>query len=489
MSKHRLKHVVTAITLILATVSSTRAEQITLSLNDAITGALENNLNLQVERISPEINEQEILKEKAIFDPVFSAGTSGIRKSTELSNDDTETTGFTLETGAGIKLPYGTDLNLSLSHNDNTVKTAALDGNGSASTATLSITQPLLKNRGIDVNTRGVLLAENNYHISRLGLRNSIIHTVAQAQTFYWQYYFSITSLEVQKQSLELARRSLEEMEEKISIGSSPRLELIQSQSEVASREESVIVAENNVYNARDNLLNYIYGSITTDAPIVCSDSPSTIKTQVDEQTVIETALKMRTELLSNELRLRSAETDLNYFKNQSLPDVDLSATLGINEGEADSSISQLQTDDYQDYHYGMLSLSLELPLGKRKDNANRASALLKKRQAAITLEQTKSDIILDVRTAIRNLNSSHKRYQAASLSSTFAAEALKTEQEKFANGLSTSYQVLLFQRDLTDARNREVEALVNYQTAMINLHKSAGTTLEHNNINIDEAI
>ncbi len=475
-------------TIFLASTSSVTAVPLSMSLEDVIAAALKHNLNLQVARLTPEIDKNAVIAEKSVFDPVFTVGSSGSRRVVDYGTTDTETTGYSLDGGAEMKLPYGTNIDLTLTHRDDEVESGSANGDGSSTSATLVISQPLLRNKGTVVNTRTVQLAENSYQVSQLSLKQTIIDTVAEAKSFYWQYYFSLVSLRVQRESLGLARRFLEEMEEKIRIGSAPRLELIHSQAEVASREENVISAENNVYNAQDNLLNFIYGKITSSEPLVITDEPSSEKIEVDEERLIKVALMKRTEYLTSEYQLESTETDLLFFDNQALPQVDISATIVANDGQGDSAIATLSTDDYRDYQYGLLSLSVELPLGKRRDKANRASAILKKRQATTAREQTKSGIILEVRTASRDINSAFKRKQATEIASKYAAESLATEQEKFANGLSTSYQLLLFQRDLTDARTSEVEATVNYQTAMITLNKATGTTLEKNNINLDEA-
>ena len=168
------------------------------------------------------------------------------------------------------------------------------------------------------------------------------------------------------------------------------------------------------------------------------------------------------------------------------MPALDVTGTLGLNDGEPDGTPG---STNYENYYFCQVALSIDLPLGFRKDKANYASALLSNRQKEIALENAKNQVILSVRKTLRDTRAAHKSYQAAILAGKLAEQSMEVEEGKFKNGLSTSYNVLLYQRDLSDAKSNEVAAAVNYQLAVIELNKAVGITLEKNNIKIKEAL
>ncbi|MFT5697818.1 MAG: outer membrane protein TolC [Desulforhopalus sp.] len=481
----------TTIFLVVIFVKHVRAESLTLTLDEVTRAALENNLGLQLERLNPKIQQENLIASEAEYDTSFSLeGTSG-KTNTDETFSDKETIDYGASTGLSKKFLFGTDVSATFDWTDKEIEQGPNVADGDTATATLVVSQPLLKNRGTEVNRRLISLAENDLSVADLSLKQTLIDTVAEAKNLYWNYYYALAFFEVQKSSLALAESSLDEITERIRLGSSPKLDLLQAKAEVAAREEGVISSENSLFNAQDQLLNYIYGSITTADRVEPGDPPALHVVDKDENELLEQAYSLRTELLVAKLQLASAETDITYFDNQRLPQLDLSATIMANDGDAGTTIdsTDFAADNFEDYQYAGVGLSLELPIGRRLGNANHAAALLKKRQNVIDQQNIRSMIKVEVRAALRTMKASYKRYKAAALSKEYAVESLATEEEKYRSGLSTSYQVMLFQRDLTDARASEIDAVADYQMAIIALYKAVGITLEQNNIRFDEVV
>lgn len=462
-------------------------ERIDLTIPDVIEIALSNNLGIKSERISPDIQKENIETARSVFDPNITAGGTISRLETQ-EDLDAESDEKRLQVSIGKKLSRGTDVSVNFTVSDDSYKNSVgVDSDGRATLTTLVVTQPLMKNKGEAVNRRGVIIAENNYKKSELGFKQAIINMVAETKNRYWQLYSAIESLTVQEKSLLLARQFMSDVEEKVRIGSAAKLDTLQAKAEVASREEDVIVAENNVMNTQDSLLNYIYGGLIKTGRVICRQKPSFEALQMDEEKLVQQAMNARTDYLSAQYDIASAETDVTYTENQTNPQLDLVGTLGYNNGSSDGANPSQASTEYQDYYTAAITLNLKFPWGFRRDVANYRSARLSLKQSNIRLEETESNIRLGIRTAIRNVRSAHKRYQAAAVSGRLAEEKLAAEQEKYENGLSTGYDVLLYQRDLTDAGVRLVNATIAYQQAIIALNKAVGVTLEQNNIEIKD--
>jgi outer membrane protein TolC len=191
----------------------------TLSLSEAVEIALSNNLNLKIERISPEIQKNNLESAKSIFDPHLNFSAALSDKKTLPKRAETETFQANIEAGISKKLDYGTNVAVSCMIIDSNEETSLADQDSKSASGSLVISQPLLKNRGKTVNHRNIIVSENNLKKSNLDLKQAIINMVVQTQYLYWQVYSAKESLVVQKESLQLAQRFLEEVNMKIKVG------------------------------------------------------------------------------------------------------------------------------------------------------------------------------------------------------------------------------------------------------------------------------
>lgn len=457
-------------------------DTIDLTIPKIIEIALNNNFKLKGERISPLIHYEAIGIAEAVVDPVLTSTGTYSRQTVEDSPLDRESSEMSLEGGIGKKFYTGTNVSINLSISNDSVKNSTSNDNGKSILTTLVITQPLLKNKGVQVNRRDVIVAENSYEISKLVFKQAVIDTVTETMKRYWQLYSSIENLKVHKKSLQLAKQFLSEVEERVSIGNAAPLESLHAKAEVASREEAVIAADNRRMNSQDELLSYIYGGQIPIGDTRCLQEPVFEDIQISEQELFEKALMYRTDYLIAQYQISSAQTNMIYMKNQMLPQVDLIGTIGYNISDSDDQSQSINTHDY---YAGTLSLTVKYPWGLKKDSANYRSALLTLKQNQVRLEDIQANIRLQIRTIMRTIESCRKRYQAACVSKQLAEEKLIVENEKYQNGLSTGYNVLLYQRDFIDAMVSVVNATIEYQLSVIELNRATGSTLEKNNIQI----
>lgn len=482
------------ITLILAVAVSALSsgagarEKMTLSLGEAIEKALTHNLDLELARITPEKERENVAVAVSEFDPVISAETGTLRRKSYDETVDSETTGISGKAGVTKRFDTGTELSLTLEAvNNDADADPGMDVGGDYTEAVLFVSHPLLKNSSRAVNLKDVTLAENTLKKARIDLKQAIIDTVSQAQNLYWEYFSALQALAVYEQSLALAMRFIDEVEEKARIGSAARLDILQARAEVASREEDIITARNTMENAKDTLLNYIYGHTRFRGSVLCLTEPSIMSREWDEGALIKEAMGKRTDYVSTRVDLDSADVNVIYYANRKKPELDVNLTLGVNDGTAGSDLSPL--DQYHNYCYGQVVFSLKFPWGFRGEKADYAAAKLGKKQVEVMLDSIRARIVLDVKTALRDLTAAGKRVETTLMAGQYSRESLDAEQVKFRNGLSTSYNVLLYQRDLTDALVKKVNATIAYQTSLVALYKAVGTTLEINKIELEKML
>ena len=190
--------------------ASTSPGVLALSLRDSIALALKGNLDIAVETFTPQIREQDLTGEKAVYDP--SAFLELTRSDSRLPATLSLLTGsrvltdlWDFNTGLKQKLPTGGTYELRFNNEYLHVPSSAA-GEGFVSKLGLTLSQPLLRNFGLEVNETGIRIATNNQAISREQLRLKVSDIVTQAQNAYMELIFATENLEVQRRSLRLAQ-------------------------------------------------------------------------------------------------------------------------------------------------------------------------------------------------------------------------------------------------------------------------------------------
>src|SRR5262245_6661877 len=235
-----------------------------LSLQDAVARALENNTNIAVEKINPQISEESLKLAKGYYEPLlFSTVTDSSRVSPSRNvfsgGETVDTDTWVWDFGASQPLPGGgvrLDFNNS---RDDTNSNAATFNPSFASSLLLQATQPLLKNFKIDANRYQIQVAQKNREISDVDFKETVLNITANVKQLYYEMIYAADNLQAQRQSLALATKLVEENRIKVRVGTMAPLDVVAAEAEQASREESVIVAENALAEAEDSLKAVIF--------------------------------------------------------------------------------------------------------------------------------------------------------------------------------------------------------------------------------------
>jgi outer membrane protein TolC len=269
-------------------------------------------------------------------------------------------------------------------------------------------------------------------------------------------------------------------------------LDVVQAQSEVAGREEGVIVAENDLREAEDTLKRSITPGndpVMWSQRILPTDRPTAEAYQVDLEAAIKRALDGRTDLQVARKNLERADVDVRYARSQILPQVDLFGTYGgsgvggtqivrdgfggpvietIPGGYGDAT-SQVFGADYPNWRVGF---NLSYPILNRSAKAGAAQARLAKEQQEAVLRRLEMTIVSEVRTAARAVETNMKRVESSRAARILQEQRLDAEQKKFAAGMSTNFFVTQAQRDLATAQVAEVRALADYRKSLVSFER-----------------
>lgn len=480
-----------------------------LDLATAYEMAVSRNLELQVGRYSIVSADANIHAAGGIFDPNFNVSANGDwtrTPSTTLLEGSLVPEYRNTRYGIGIDglLPSGTlwsaDLGTTRFETNNTFY--FLNPNWS-SDLSLSVTQPLLRGFGTLVNRSGIVIARNSRAQTAEAFEMLVVGTLRQVESSYWDLVAARRAVQVAEQSMELAERLLNETQERVKVGTSAPIDLVQSEAGVATRRQGVITARNIASNAED-ALKRVLGFDQPDEWLTRIETTETyeFKPFLPELSgAIDTGLARRPEIRQKLLQNEILEYYTRMAKNNVMPRLDLQATYGwggvggkgvfededtgqvivVDEGFPDS-ITQIGRGDFPHWRLG---LQLGIPIGNNTAQGQLAQRRFEYERSLVEMAALKQDVISQVRFAVRALEDGAAAVEAAIASQELASRNLEAEQTKFANGLSTNFQVLQIQDDLAAAELALIRAYLDYRKANIGYRYATGTLLDFLDVDI----
>lgn len=469
-----------------------RDNAIQLSLDQAVEIALQQNLGIVVERYNRTRQRLSITESLGIYDLFATADASAADSSSPVieSTAAGESNSQEFNFGFRQRVPTGGDVSLGWtnSRTDSNAQTRQVS-EAFGSGFTFAYNQPLLRNFGRLNNERGIIIAQRNSQISGREFERIVTATTQDVVNAYWNLVNARQQLVVAQQSLSLARELHSRNRIQVEVGTLAPLELVQSEAAIATRDEDIIRATSSIGDAEDalrRLLNLPAEGGLWETPIVPTTPPETERISLDVDAAIATALQERPELRTQEIQLELARIDAEFFRNQLKPDLDLNVQygysgIGTRFGDAFDQITGL------DFGRWLVMLQFAYPIQNRSARAQSASANLNVDRVQTLLDDQRSFITTEVRRAARAVETAAKQIDAARTSVRFQEQNLDAERKRYENGMSTSFQITQIQDDLTQARSREVQATINYRTALAEYYRSTGRLLEQQGVTIDD--
>jgi outer membrane protein TolC len=454
-----------------------------------------------VERISPQIQDLSVAQVRTGYTPMFRTNID-FNDQTQppasfLSGNESQLVGNNagFDFGIGALNQWGGSYNVAFNNSRATTNNIFTNFNPQLnSTISLNYTQPLLRNFKIDGTRQQLLVTQKNREISDVQLQQSIALTSRNVRNAYYDLMYAIGNLNVQRQSLVLAQQSLKDNRARVEIGTMAPIDIVQAEAEVAQREESVILAEAAISRAEDRLRTLVFNPSAPDfwqMRIEPTEAVLFRPVAVDTDSAVGNALQKRTDLMASRKQLEANDVNIRYFRNQTMPDVNASLTYfaqaiggtaflrgegfpGPIIGEIEKSYgSTLKTMFAGDFPTWTLSMQVSYPIGQANAEAALARARLQDQQSRRQLQSQELQVATQVRDYARQVQTNAKRVEATRASRTLAERRLEAEEKKFQAGMTTSFLVFQAQRDLNQARNNELQALLDYNKSVVDYETS----------------
>ena len=502
-----------AIALLWVTPATAQTAPLALTLEDAVRRAIDNNPDLAVVRLESDVETARVDETRTAFTPVFSSvlGRSGAvtpPANSLLGERGVDVNDVFSSTGVRQRLPWGSgtwsiswDTSRTTTNNPLTSFDPTLQ-----SGFELAFSQPLLRDRKVDSARYQYAIARRNQGSSELLFREVVVQTVAAVKQAYWTLKATRANVNVQQQSLDLARELARENRVRVDAGHIPPLDLVQAEAEVAQRRENLIRAHTLADDAEDSLRRLIVNADDREfwkVRLEPVDDLSAVAALPDIDAAVATALDQRYDIARAGRDLENTQTTIDFLNNQRLPDVRLETSyrgnglagtqflrgggfpgsiIGTRNRGFGDALGQVFSDDYPTWSLGV---TVSYPIGRSFEEANLARARVERRQTTQRIASLRIAAADTVRRAGRQVRSTAERIEAARASAALAQERLEAEQRRFGVGLSTTFLVTQAQRDLLEAQVNLLQTSLDFEAALVNFEAvqqapplAAGATL-----------
>jgi outer membrane protein len=472
-----------------------------LSLEEAVQRAMANNVDIAVEKFSPEASELDVSELRGFYQPIITStvqqNSTDTAAQSAFSGADVENRDvLTYDLGLEHALQSGGNLRLDFRNNRRSTNSVFDSFNPAyGSSMDLSFAQPLMRDFRVDGRRYQIKVAKKNREISDVQFRQTVVNTLADVKNRYYDLLYAIDNLVAQRKSLSLASKLVDENRIKVRVGTLAPLDVVAAESEQASREESVILAEAAVADAEDALRRAIYPDnepTTWASRIVPTDRPVAEPVRVDAAAAVLKALGNRTDAVATRKRLENSEYAIDYARNQLLPGLDLVAGYGTSgvggtflerdnsqgfggpvirtvPGGYNDALSSVFQNDFPTWRVGV---NLSYPLFNRQADAAHARAKVDRDQGKMSLRRLEMQITAEVRSAARAVETNYKRVETTRAAKVLQERRLDSETKKFAAGMSTNFLVTQSQRDLALAEVAELRAIADYRKSLVNFER-----------------
>lgn len=455
---------------------SAPGKTVELSLAAAVQTALDNNLDLKLSALEVISAKGAVQASEAPFDTQLTADIGYYESATTPVSDSVAENEQQASWAAGLQKRFSPGTALELSWRNEGIETEPnfyFSDPLYRSGLTLSLSQPLLKGFGSEVQEADLKTAQSGLAATSYQLQSDAADLAAEVKNAYWELVYAHQNREVLQLALALAQKLRDETAAKIAAGKFAEIDIYQPESEVARREEELISGERAIGVAED-AIKLLMNSTQWLTPIVPKSTPDTSPLHPNLKQVLENALQSRADLKALEMKIKSDEYQLHKAKNATLPDLSLVGQVGVGGGDdtyggtLDASLHDADTQ----WQIG-LQLTHSLDNSLAEGQLQQAEAALRKSHTR--LELLKQNIRKTIRVTVRDIELALKALEATNKTALATEKRLQAEQIKFAAGRSTTLDVLIAQQDYSAALSAESRTRVIYAQTVAELDRIQG--------------
>jgi outer membrane protein TolC len=473
------------------------SQRIPITLEGCLRRALANNLGIQIAAFGPAIAQTVVRESEAIFDPSWFLNDALSRVKQQSGSFFTGAGTFiakqsNFSTGLGTLLPTGANVRFGQDWTYQHSNQSFLLSPNPQFDADLSLTvrQPVLRGGGVEVNRSPIVLAQLEETISLAQFKVQLMGILLDVETAYWNLVAADVRIQAVSEALDAARENLRIAARRFEEGKEKRVIVSLASSAVTSRQADLVAARLQLVQTSDLLKRLLHDpELPLKEPTVLEavELPVTAPIPVGREVLqasMVAAMQHRPEVRQTDARLSQADVRERVADNGRLPQLDLAAGYTLNglKQKLDRAIDEEFTTNFFDWSVGM---QFSVPIGNRARASAYERSQLERSRALHERENTQQQILLEVSDAVRTLAAAEESVLATRAARQAAEQTLHDEQAFVEAGVALAKDLLDAQRDLADAKVREIQAMVSYMVGLAALERAKGTLLSYNNIEV----
>lgn len=372
--------------------------------------------------------------------------------------------------------------------------------------AGISFIQPLLRGAGTSLNTRFIRITKRNREVADLVFQQQVISTVSAVIRLYWDLSSLTAEVDVRRQNLARSEKLLSDTAAQVDVGTRADIDAVRARAEVARARRDLIAAEGLARQQETILKDFLSRGTIADsglaaASVLLTDRPpaSSDAEPPSLQDLMQRAADARPDLAQARLQIENAKTAAEGSANALKPALDIVASARANGlagvvnplvvpggaphlpqpefvGDFRDALGQIGGAAYPDYGIG---LQVSVPLRRRAASADAARDRIAIRQQELRLDALHKQVAVEIQNALIALAQAGATLESAAREREFQERALVAEEERLGVGVSTTFLVIQFQRDLAQAQSAEAAARAGYSIARAALDRATGRLLD----------
>ena len=462
-----------------------------LTLEESIALAMKKNFDLQIQGFNTQIARENLIIAESAFLPTFTASTNRTLSRaniTVVQPDGTtvviprDSNRTTFSSGVSERIPW---TNGTISVNGN-VSRGSTQNPPFSTGVTATLNQPLLNNSG-RVNAQAQIESSKiNLTIAQINFRSRVLAVIRDTENAYHDLVAARETLRIRQLTLQSAQRLLDENQVRRTTGVATDLDVLEAEVGVANGRRAVLQAEQTVRQREDSLatLLNIFNPDVRPGPVSFNEikvAPPSFASSY------KLARERYPETMTMEQQIRQLEISAAQARRNRLPDLNLTAQIGYSTTGDSSYLDTIRSlpDEHGDDR--RLGLSYSMPWGMREDRARYRTATLNLNRQKLQLEQLELNLLVQVRNAIRAVETNLLSVEIAAKATELAAREYDQQRSRLEAGLSTSRLVLDAQERLENARLSELTAKVALRAALAELSRLEGTSIDRYGVQLPE--
>lgn len=482
---------------------------LSLTLQDVIRRVLENSLDVKIERLNVDVAQQQTRAAAGRFDPYYYlSGSYSYSRLAQNAIEFAQTGGvfvpvgsdpyrfrqqnYFFETGLGGRIPLGTQYyifsNLGRYGNDlNRNRPPALYYPEYEANVGVSLVQPLLKDFGKDIQLAEIRITRRNHAIADYKWETTLQRTLSDAIMDYMDLSLVMENIAMKRKVLAYVRDLGDRVKKRIAEGGQSDMAPLDIDWAISVAEEDVVKAMTVAADRQVKLKTLIMANREADPGLIllAKDPLRMISVRTDREALVQEALRRRPDYLAALEEIGKNEVLTRYMANQKLPRLDLQTSVSAN-GLSGSAGSAYERAGQRQGYEAQIGFRFSIPLGNDTAKANHASAQYLYDQAVLNKARSELGVSSEITSLIARVKGAQARLNTVRKSVKLAEDTDALLNKSSATGSAGFGVVLRGYAQLTDARIRYLEALLEYNRAAVQLTLASGLLLEKYNIHLD---